>query len=172
MVSFESISDTTYGCGECPIWDSSNGRLLWVDLSSGSLYEYNPAGGAVEKIAQSVHISGFSLHELGLICAGNQGIYFFNVPKGFQLISGVFNGEPLVCNDVIADVEGRFLFGTIYYTLENCNKDYPRGKLSVSACDGSINILDDGFHHVNGLGFSPDNKTLYFTDSVLRVLCV
>jgi len=29
-------------------------------------------------------------------------------------------------------------------------------------------VLDDGFHLANGLAFSPDDRTLYFTDSAAR----
>jgi sugar lactone lactonase YvrE len=34
--------------------------------------------------------------------------------------------------------------------------------------DERVTVLDDGFHLANGLGFSPDDRTLYFTDSAAR----
>jgi D-xylonolactonase len=36
--------------------------------------------------------------------------------------------------------------------------------------DGSAKIVDSGMGMSNGLGFSPDNKTLYFTDSYDHVI--
>jgi D-xylonolactonase len=34
--------------------------------------------------------------------------------------------------------------------------------------DGTAQVVDEGFHLSNGLAFSPDEKTLYFTDSIAR----
>jgi sugar lactone lactonase YvrE len=70
-------------------------------------------------------------------------------------------------NDCIADPEGRLLAGSSFY---DASADYPLGKLYCVQFDGSVQILDEGFHLANGLGFSPDVKTLYFTDSVTRTI--
>jgi D-xylonolactonase len=48
------------------------------------------------------------------------------------------------------------------------NNDYPRGDLIQVETDGTARILDDGFKLANGLGFSPDGRTLYFADSAER----
>ena len=71
------------------------------------------------------------------------------------LVAGEYAGRPLICNDGIADERGRFLFGTIYYDEK---KSYPLGSLYRIEPDGRISVLDEGFHHVNGLGFSPTIK--------------
>jgi D-xylonolactonase len=34
--------------------------------------------------------------------------------------------------------------------------------------DGTVRIVDEGFHLANGLGFSTDRRILYFTDSAAR----
>jgi D-xylonolactonase len=68
-------------------------------------------------------------------------------------------------NDCIADPQGRLLSGSLFY---DPNAEYPLGKLMRVDTDGQVSILDDGIHLANGLAFSPDYRTLYFTDSVAR----
>jgi D-xylonolactonase len=42
------------------------------------------------------------------------------------------------------------------------------GKLYLISPDGSAEVVADGIELSNGLGFSPDNRTLYYTDSSAR----
>jgi len=169
MNSFDIISNDKYLIGESPIWDYSNNVLLWADLLTGCIYEYDVKSGIVTMIADNINVTGFAINKTGFIIAGGKGIYLYDRNEKLELLSDSFEGQPLKCNDSIADPKGRFLFGTIYYR-DNCNGEYPLGKLYKVDHDGKIGILDEGFHHVNGLGFSSDNKTLYFTDTVLRTI--
>ncbi len=45
-----------------------------------------------------------------------------------------------------------------------------RGAAPHRVANGKATIVDDGIHLPNGLGFSPDCRTLYFTDSVARLI--
>ena len=42
------------------------------------------------------------------------------------------------------------------------------GNLYLVDTDGSVRVVDEGIEHSNGIGLSPDNKTLYFADTVPR----
>ena len=79
-------------------------------------------------------------------------------------------GEGSKCqlNDCIADPAGRLLAGSVFY--DPTSKDYPLGKLIRVDTDGTAHVLDEGNHLANGLGFSVDAKTLYFTDSAARII--
>jgi D-xylonolactonase len=70
-------------------------------------------------------------------------------------------------NDCIADPEGRLFSGSFYY---DPNGPYPLGFLFRVDTDRTVHIVDEGIHLANGLGFSPDEKTLYFADSVARTI--
>ncbi len=169
MDKFDIISNYSYLCGECPMWDSKGNVLFWSDMLGGFIYKYNPKNGSVKKIAGGKNISGLALKKNGgLVCACHQGVYIWEEKKGYQLIADNYDGNILRSNDAIADVAGRFLFGTTFYGPNLTT--YPIGKLFKIERDGSISILEEGLHLSNGLGFSSDNKILYLTDSVLRTI--
>ena len=66
-------------------------------------------------------------------------------------------------NDVSADPSGRFFAGTYYWPNGT-------GTLYRFDPDGSINIVEDDISISNGIGFSPDLKTMYHTDSIPRTI--
>ncbi|OCT15432.1 hypothetical protein A8709_15240 [Paenibacillus pectinilyticus] len=163
------ISDFAYLCGETPMWDVAKGQLWWSDMLTAKLYRYDPQVGSVEQVGEGCNVSGFTMNQGGgLVCATHQGLYLWDEEQGFQLIADHFEGHPLRSNDATADGAGRFLFGTTFYGPDS--PDYELGKLYIVEKDGSIRILDDEIHLSNGLGFSPDHQTLYYTDTVLRTI--
>ena len=170
MCTFKTVSDKIFALGESPRWDDKH-NMLWVtDLLAGKLYRINPEDGCAREMASGKNVGGFALGLDGdLICACHQGIYGWKESTGFRLIADVHEGHPLHCNDGIADARGRFLFGTSFYDAgieETCR----RGKLFCMQTDASIDVLDEGFLHSNGLVFSPDSRVLYYTDSAQRVI--
>lgn len=171
MENYTVISSAADLCGECPMWDPEKKVLLWSDMLAGILFKYDPADGSKTEIAHGKNVSGFALNgKNGLICATHQGIFLWEGVTGYRLLAESFEGEHLGCNDAIADPRGRFLFGTTYYNPESCITGYKLGKLFKVEKDGALSVLDDGLHLSNGFGFSPDNKTMYLTDTVTRLI--
>jgi D-xylonolactonase len=76
-------------------------------------------------------------------------------------------GETLLFNDIIADAAGRVYAGTLYWDDNGMQK---RGKLYLIERDCRARVVDDGIELSNGLGFSPDDRTLYYADSAARVI--
>jgi D-xylonolactonase len=70
-------------------------------------------------------------------------------------------------NDSIADAEGRVYSGSY---LRDERGEFAEGVGCLFRVDtnGSVHIVDEGFQLSNGLGFSPDCRTLYFVDSAVR----
>lgn len=68
-------------------------------------------------------------------------------------------------NDGRCDRAGRFWFGSKA-------RDWvkPIGALFRFDPDGSLHKLDEGIQLANGIGWSPDNRTMYFIDSQPRVI--
>lgn len=139
-------------------------------MLAGFIYKYNTKDGSIEKIASGKNVPGFAISKKdGLVCACHDGVYFWDRKNNFRLIANTYKGDFLRSNDAIADAKGRFIFGTTFYG-ENVGNNYKLGKLYSIDVDGSISILEEGVHLSNGLGFSADNKIMYYTDTVLRTI--
>lgn len=169
--SLKSVAPGPYLCGESPMWDPATQTLVWTDMLAGTLHRYDPADGSVTQIAEGKNVSGLTLNKSGgLVCATHQGVCLWDEEHGFRLIADAFEGHALQCNDATADSRGRFLFGSAFYGPGLGEGEYPLGKLFKLEDGGRLTVLDENIHLTNGLAFSPDDRTLYYTDTVLRVI--
>lgn len=160
------IADDGNLCGEAPIWDTRANRLLWADISRSIMYEYRPVTGVKTILSTGLMISGIALHEDGrLLVAGATGVHLWSGQDDYQTIVATHEGETFFCNDMSADATGRIYFGTTYWNANGMEK---LGKLYLMNTDSSVRIVDDGIELANGIGFSPDGRTLYFADSTAR----
>ena len=73
-------------------------------------------------------------------------------------------GRPLACNDMVAGPGGRIYFGTTHWGDDMIRP----GSLYMLNELNKLTKLDEGIELANGLGFSPDDRTLYFADSAAR----
>lgn len=160
------IADYGDLCGENPLWDAGKGMLYWTDATGERFYGYCPAQGKHSLLKSGIQISGFALNKpAGFVVTGNSGIYCWDGCKSPRPLVKEIEGRPCQANDCIADPAGRLLVGTWFY---EAGKDYPLGHLLSVEAPGRTRVLDEGIHLANGLGFSVDSRTLYFTDSVAR----
>jgi sugar lactone lactonase YvrE len=154
-------------CGEGPLWDANQQRLYWTDCA-GKFYEYDWKTKQRQLVLESFEVTGCALdHSGGFTFINSGGVWFWNRKDTPTLIVGEIGGIRLQLNDCIADPEGRLLTGSCFYAPQT---EYPLGKLFCVQTNGAVQILDEGIHLANGLGFSPDRKTLYFADSVARLI--
>lgn len=161
------IADYQDRCGEGPLWDDRNNVLYWTDLAGARCYRYDWTEGIPSVLNEGLEIRGFALHgdAQGLLFTNSKGVWAWDIVSVPVLICDSAEGYRCDLNDCIADPVGRLLTGSVFY--DPC-KEYERGKLIRVDLDGSAHVLDDGFELANGLGFSPDAATLYFTDSAAR----
>lgn len=170
-ISCDLISSEAYLCGESPMWDAEHQEFWWTDMLAGRVFRYRPRNGSATCMAEGIHVSGFSMKQGGgMVCASHQGVFVWDEQNGYRLLADTCNGHVLHCNDATADARGRFLFGTTFYGPDSRAGNYPLGKLFVMDNDGSLRVLDEGIHLSNGLGFSPDQRTLYYTDTAIRTI--
>jgi D-xylonolactonase len=154
----------TYGhrIGENPLWLTGEARLYWCDIYEGRLYRYDPATGDHERVYDGDRIGGFTFEADGslLLFQDEGAIRRWQGGNGIVeavVEPGEVHGQRF--NDVIADPEGRVFCGT--YAQE----DDPIAALYRLDTDGTLTELRGGLALSNGLGFSPDDTTLYHTES-------
>ena len=166
QTALEIIANDNNRCGESPLWDAAQGRLLWVDNVPGWIFEHRPAIGGSRVLARDLPVSGLALnHDGRLVLAGGQGIVLWKESGEQCPVLSTHDGQGLNFNDIIADARGN-LYGGTYYWGANGREQF--GKLYFIRPDGTAAVMDEAIELSNGLGFSPDGRTLYFTDTIAR----
>ncbi len=162
----EVVAQDNNRCGEAPVWDHQRGRLIWTDIESALVYELVPSSREKRIISRDLPVSGIALNCGGSLgFAGATGLHLWRGPGDYRTIVSEHDGEKLVFNDIIADHKGRIYAGTLYWGADGMQKP---GKLYLVNSDGSVRVVDEGIQLSNGLGFSPDDQTLYYADSAAR----
>jgi sugar lactone lactonase YvrE len=160
------IADYGDLCGECPVWDSSRSVLEWIDQTGQKFYRLDWATRRHCIASRDIAMNGFRPNRPGgYVIATSQGIWQWDGSHSLTAIVTEVGGRPCQVNDCVADSRGRFLTGSYFY---NPAGKYELGTLICLDIDGKAAVLDEGFHLANGLGFSPDEKLLYFADSAAR----
>ncbi len=153
-------------CGECPVWDSAQGVLEWADIVGQKFYRLQWPSGSHAIVSSDVAMNGFRRNRSGGYVIGNsQGVWLWDGARNLTAVVAEIRGRRCQVNDCVADSRGRFLTATYFY---DPSAKYELGSLICVDTGGKVRVLDEGFHLSNGLGFSPDEKGLYFADSAAR----
>lgn len=160
------IADYHDLCGECPIWDHDTATLYWTDCVGLRFYRYQPGSGKHELLKSGLEVNGFRLNRPGgFVITNSSGIWLWDGADTTKLIAAEADGAKCQMNDCISDPAGRLFAGSWFY---DAHKKYELGKLMRVDTNGAVTVVDDGFHLSNGLGFSLDYRTLYFSDTAAR----
>ena len=163
----ELIVDAQCEIGEGPLWHPTENRIYWTDIPQGKLFWYDPATQNYEQFYDGEVVGGFTIQADGsLLLFMEEGA--IRVWKDGEM-STVFEGLPedrdTRFNDVIADPEGRVFCGTLP------TKDRPASLYRLDR-DGTLTRILDDVGLSNGMGFTLDRKTFYYTDSKKqRIYC-
>lgn len=154
--------------GEGPLWCPRDRVLYWVDIKGRAVHRYRPADGLCETTETPDEIGCVSLRENGgLIAAFRSGIGFFDLQT--QSLEMIADPEAHLpgnrFNDGKCDRRGRLWTGTMDDNAEQATGSLYR----LSAGLEMVKVLS-GIIVTNGLGWSPDDKTMYFTDSENRTI--
>jgi D-xylonolactonase len=148
--------------GENPVWDDQQECLYWTDITGGKMFELKPDLGAARQIYRGPPVGGFTLQRNGdfLLFRVND-IARLHPDRSVSLLQPFSDNGSERFNDVISDPNGRVFAGTIGKTEES-------GGLFRLDCDGTLHPLFRGTGCSNGMGFSPDLRTFYWTCSTSR----
>jgi sugar lactone lactonase YvrE len=164
----EVIADYPCITGEGPLWHPDERKLYWVDIPPGRLYRWDPAIRQSELVLETDPIGGFTIQDDGslLLCMAKGAVKIWK--EGQPLITVIDHLDEEVdtrFNDVIADPAGRVFGGTM-------RTEKRLGNFYRIELDGTATKLFEGVGVPNGMGFTPDRKQMYFTDTFERQIYI
>ena len=166
--NIEVVAEKNNITGEGPIWDSQHNRLIWVDIDSKLIFQFLSDSGKTETISRSLPVASVAVNRKGgLVFAGEKGLHLWRSSDDYDTIISAYGGNALCFNDMITGPFLQIFLSTIYWGQKGMEKT---GKLYLICPDRSIKIVDENVKLSNGLGFSPDGRTLYYTDSAERCI--
>jgi len=159
----EPVIVTNINCsiGENPLWYPKEKSLYWLDIPVGIIYKYNPQREIVKKVFEgNTVVGGFTIQENGsiLLFMEKGAVKIWQDSKLINLIDYTPILKNTRFNDVIADPYGRVFCGTM-------PDENGVAYLFLLDTDGELKLILDNIGLANGMGFSPDKKKMYFTDS-------
>jgi len=164
--TLEPLADYACHTGEGPLYHPRENAVYWTDIPSGALFRYDLATGQHRRIEIGRQVGGFTLQADGsLLLFMDQGaiaVWREGNPLEY-LVDEIVDETTTRFNDVIADPEGRVFCGTMP------TKDR-RGRLYRMELDGTLIKILDGIGCSNGMGFTPDRRLFYYTDSADRMI--
>jgi len=169
-VEVQCVSPAKALLGEAPIWSPRDNALYWVDILTPSVHAFNATSGATtETKLGSMASVAIPKATGGLLIA---------TPAGLMTLDPESKNLNLLChpeadrpgnryNDGKCDRRGRLWIASMDMgTVAN------RGSLFRVNADGSFKKMDSGFTVPNGIGWSPDDRLMYFTDTYRKTVYV
>ena len=154
--------------GEGPVWDVAEQALYYIDILEKRVLRWNPACGEQRSWTVPAMIGSMALRARGgAIVALPDGIHALELDSGAVTPFALFDppDERVQLADGKVDRAGRFVFGTSHRQA----KEAVGGLFSLGT-DGAISQLDGEVILGNGPCFSPDNRTLYHSDSMRQAI--
>ena len=154
-----------YGLIEGPVWAPGEG-LLFSDVLNGGVRLLAPSGAVETVLPHRKGIGGIARHAVGGLVVGGRNISFKSLrdDRAAVLLDTAELPGAIGFNDLTTDAAGRVYVGSVAFRVFGGEQPKP-GQLYVIDLDGRARAISDGVMLTNGLGFSPDGRTLYHSDS-------
>ncbi len=167
---------------EGPAWIRAGGFLLFTDVPGNTLHKWSEQGGLEvflqpsglanpdPKLTREAGLNGlFPLADGSVLAAdsGNREVVRLDLTtKKKTVLAAKFNGKRFSSpNDVCQNEQGVTFFTDPPYGLEGMNesklKELPFNGVFRITKPGKVELIDDKLSYPNGIGLSPDQKTLY-----------
>lgn len=174
MTEGELVLDARSLNGESPTWSASEQKLYWIDTEEPGLHRFDPASGRDERWRMPSEIGAFALTGDGRILAAlRTGLLLIDLGRQTSELLAPPPYDPLRYrfNDGKCDAQGRFWIGTMFKPLDGSKPDAHTVATSLFVYDGRELRATDVLAVIgNGIAWSPDESTLYFSDSHIKVV--
>jgi sugar lactone lactonase YvrE len=150
--------------GETPIWVPEEHALYWADWGGEPICRFSTVTGEFITYPVSLPVTALARRAAGgWIAISQVGLYDWDPHVNIYtpFVGPPVPGNPDICyNDAVVDRQGRLLLST--YSAQDVFA--PEGSLYCLAPCEALHQLDTGYATANGLGVSPDGRTVYVTD--------
>jgi sugar lactone lactonase YvrE len=163
LMHAELLLDARAELAEGPCWLADRERLLWVDIMAGHVHLLDPATGEDRVVPAGQPVGAAVPADDGRVAlAVRDGFALLDLDDGrVEPIAGVeleISGNRM--NEGKCDSAGRFWAGTMAV-------DVRRGAGALYRLDGRhVERMVDGVGISNGLGWSPDDRRMYYIDTL------
>tara|TARA_Y100000780_G_scaffold217266_1_gene221222 strand:+ start:913 stop:1773 length:861 start_codon:yes stop_codon:yes gene_type:complete len=163
----ELMADYRCETGEGPLWHPMERQVYWSDIPRGRIFRLNPFSRRHEQIYEGRIVGGYTIQSDGslLLFMDRGSVAVWRDGKLEYLVNKMEGETDNRFNDVAADPAGRVFCGTM-------PTDTRSATLYRMDTDGSITTVLEGVGLSNGIGFSPDQKQMYYTDSLARKIYI
>ena len=174
-----------YDWAEGPAWDRKDGSLLFSDIPPNVVMRFKEGEGPPKQFLKPSGYTGktprggepgsngllFDKQGRLILCQhGDRRVARLEADGSFTTLADRYDGKRLNSpNDAVFHSDGSIYFTDPSYGLEGGNgsplKELPYNGVYRLAPDGKVTLLTKELSYPNGIGFSPDEKTLYVANS-------
>ncbi len=162
------VFDANNLIGEGPVLSRDGRYVFWVDICRPCIFRYDLESGQTDLFPQREMVTAVADTSDGLLISTLSGFRRIDLESG-EIIKELGDPEREIptnrYNDGKCDASGRFWVGSLAFNLEE-----EAGSLYRIDADGTYRRMAGGFTLPNGLGWSPDNKTMYLIDTSPRIV--
>lgn len=149
--------------GESPVWHPVEQQLYWTDIPGKELHCHDPRTGRHRTWPVDTEVGSLApMREGGLLLARRDGLGHFDpeTARYHALAAAPYDTSRERFNDGKCDPQGRFWTGTIYEP-----RDAALASLYCYDRHHGLRRIAGDFTVGNGLGWSPDGGTFYYSDT-------
>ena len=161
-MNFQALIRCHNDLGEGPIWDTREGALFWLDINQAKIQRYDPRSKDVKVFDMPMRVTALGLRQRGgFVAVTEKGFHFWDGKStALEFISHPEEGKAEArFNDGKVDRAGCFWAGT----MDARNATSALYRLDA---DLSVRRMEEGITISNGIGWSPDNRKMYYADSL------
>jgi sugar lactone lactonase YvrE len=149
--------------GEGPIWDAEVQALYWVDIPESLVHRRDSDGSVTTWAVSQPASTVIPRARGGLVVAAPDGFMAMDQATGeLTMLAAVEQDRPETrMNDGACDRAGRFFAGTM-----DADERPGLGTLYRLDPDLQVTALATGLGISNGIGWSPDERLMYYIDSL------
>jgi sugar lactone lactonase YvrE len=145
--------------GEGAFWDARRESLVWIDILRGEVHELRAGAHRVHSVPTQVGVA-VPRSRGGWVLAVREGIAALDPDSGAYEMLVRIEEPGTRMNDGNVDPRGRLFAGSMLTSEEPGG-----GRLYRIDADLSVTVVRDPVDISNGIDWSPDGRTVYYSDS-------